>query len=247
MRRFTLEGLDFTKGLPKICIPLMSQDLISLSNEVFADNALPGDLYEWRLDHYLGDVPAGLWACSAASRRPLLCTLRTQGQGGGVNLTTGEYVRRTRELIELAEYFQLIDIELSAGEGPVKELTAAAHEKGLITVVSQHDFAGAPERQEALDLLCHMRDLGGDIPKLAVMPKNPLDLFNLMSASWEASVLLGPVITVGMGPLGLLSRVAGCLSGSCVTFGAGERASAPGQMEVRELRQLMETLGRGLY
>ncbi len=57
---------------------------------------------------------------------------------------------------------------------------------------------------------------------------------------------LGPVITMSMGPIGQLSRVAGSVTGSAVTFGAGAEASAPGQLGAAELKQILDILGRGL-
>lgn len=246
MNRSSLEGLNLGQGLPRICIPLTAKDIAGLSIQVLQGEALPGDLFEWRLDHYAGDVELGLQVYGKATRRPLLCTVRTKGQGGEAELDPEEYYRRAMELIALGEHFQLIDIELCAGDGRVKELIEAAHQKGLAAVVSQHSFTDTPPKQEMIDTLMHMRDLGADLPKLAVMPGTPLDVFNLMSASWEASALIGPVITMSMGPLGQLSRVAGSYTGSCITFGAGAAASAPGQLEAGELRHILDILGRGL-
>lgn len=246
MNRSSLEGLNLGQGLPKICIPLTAKDIAGLSIQVLQGEALPGDLFEWRLDHYAGDVELGLQVYGKATRRPLLCTVRTKGQGGEAELDPEEYCRRVMELIALGEHFQLIDIELCAGDSRVKELIEAAHQKGLAAVVSQHSFTDTPPKQEMTDTLMHMRDLGADYPKLAVMPGTPLDVFSLMSASWEASALIGPVITMSMGPLGQLSRVAGSYTGSCITFGAGAEASAPGQLEAGELRHILYILGRGL-
>ncbi len=240
------ESLDLGRGIPKICIPITAKDIAGLSLQILGGEALPGDLYEWRLDHYSGDVELGLRVYGKATERPLLCTLRTKGQGGEIELDPDEYAKRVRELIELGEYFQLIDIELCAGDSIVKELIEAAHSKGLIAVVSQHSFTDTPPKDEMIRVLAHMKDLGADLPKLAATPKTPLDVFSLMAASFEASVSLGPVITMSMGPIGQLSRVAGSVTGSAVTFGAGAEASAPGQLGAGELKQILDILGRGL-
>lgn len=247
MNRSEHYDLDFTGGTPKICIPVTAKDIAGLSLQILRGDSLPGDLYEWRLDRYGGDIGLGLRVFGRITRRPLMCTLRTKGQGGEVELDPEEYVRRVTELIGLGELFRLIDIELSAGDSAVKELVDAAHQKGLMAVVSQHSFTETPPRQEMIDTLCHMKGLGADLPKLAVTPSTPQDVFSLMSASYEASETLGPVITMSMGPLGRLSRVAGSLTGSAVTFGAGAEASAPGQLEAGKLREILDILGQGLY
>ncbi len=231
-----IEALGLCQGPPKICIPLTARDIASLSTQLLRCEALPGDLYELRLDYYSGDIALALQVCRKT----------TGSQGGEAIISTDEYAGRVSELIGLYEYFQLIDIELSAGDDIVRELTEAAHNKGLAVVISQHSFTDTPPKQEMIDTLTHMHELGADLPKLAVSPGSPADLFDLMSASWEASSSIGPVITMSMGDTGRLSRIAGSLTGSCITFGAGTEPSAPGQLGAAELKNMLDILGRGL-
>lgn len=245
MVQYRPEDLGLGLGPPKICIPLTAGDIAGLSVQLLTGEGLPGDMFEWRLDHYEGDIGLGLQVYRRATSRPLLCTLRTRGQGGEIELGPEEYAGRVRELIGLGEHFRLIDIELCAGDGTVRELIEAAHGMGLLAVVSQHCFDRTPDRQEMVDTLAHMKELGADLPKLAVMPETPADVFSLMSASREAYDALGPVITMSMGGMGRLSRVAGAFTGSCITFGAAEEASAPGQLGAGELRQVLDILGHG--
>jgi 3-dehydroquinate dehydratase-1 len=47
---------------------------------------------------------------------------------------------------------------------------------------------------------------------------------------------------MSMGSLGCISRVAGETFGSCVTFGAFDKASAPGQLPVEKLRDVLAIL-----
>ena len=51
-----------------------------------------------------------------------------------------------------------------------------------------------------------------------------------------------PVITMSMGAKGVISRVSGLLFGSAVTFAAVGKTSAPGQLEVEEVRKIMRIL-----
>ena len=57
--------------------------------------------------------------------------------------------------------------------------------------------------------LVRMKELGADLPKLAVMPRCPGDVLALLSATLRASAQIGPVITMAMGSLGKVSRVCG--------------------------------------
>jgi 3-dehydroquinate dehydratase-1 len=51
-----------------------------------------------------------------------------------------------------------------------------------------------------------------------------------------------PIITMSMSGEGVISRLAGEVFGSCLTFGAAKKASAPGQIGVNELSNVLETI-----
>jgi 3-dehydroquinate dehydratase-1 len=53
-----------------------------------------------------------------------------------------------------------------------------------------------------------------------------------------------PIITMSMGAEGEITRVAGGLFGSDLTFAVGKEASAPGQIPIKDLRQAMSVLYR---
>lgn len=238
----TVAGMEFGTGLPKVCVPLTSGCELGLLKEARQAAALPADLYEWRADWYRGDAPQALALLRRElGEKPLLCTLRTQSEGGQARLSPAEYEERLAALVELGG-FQLLDIELSCGEERARRLTALAREKGLGTVVSRHDFQKAPPQEEMVAVLLRMKALGADLPKLAVMPQSPEDVLALLGATLQASRQIGPVITMAMGDLGKLSRVCGGLTGSCLTFGAGENASAPGQLNAEDLRAILQDL-----
>ncbi|MNI90534.1 3-dehydroquinate dehydratase [compost metagenome] len=55
-----------------------------------------------------------------------------------------------------------------------------------------------------------------------------------------------PIITMSMAGKGMISRLAGELFGSALTFGSAKKASAPGQLPVAELRGLLELMHRNL-
>ena len=78
------------------------------------------------------------------------------------------------------------------------------------------------------------------------MPQSPADVVTLLAATEEMTAKYAdrPVITMSMGPLGVISRVCGQSFGSAATFGAVNGASAPGQMEVEELDEVLGILDR---
>ncbi len=102
-----IQGLRFGEGLPKVCVPLTGQGVPALLSEMQAVSALPADLYEWRLDCFFGDpLPTLPTVVRELGGRPLLCTLRTQGEGGQARLSPEEYEQRLTALLEKGGYFQ---------------------------------------------------------------------------------------------------------------------------------------------
>ena len=51
-----------------------------------------------------------------------------------------------------------------------------------------------------------------------------------------------PLITMSMGPLGMISRLCGEVFGSSLTFGSVGKASAPGQVGAKELANVLKLI-----
>lgn len=85
---------------------------------------------------------------------------------------------------------------------------------------------------------------GADIVKLAVMPQNMEDVLKLLSVTNEFKEENPdtPVITMSMGKMGMISRLCGESFGAAVTFAAHKKASAPGQMEMHEVADILEKM-----
>ena len=90
-------------------------------------------------------------------------------------------------------------------------------------------------------------EMGADVAKIAVMPQSREDVMTLMEATMEADHSLDiPVVTMSMGRMGVLSRLAGTLTGSAMTFASVGEASAPGQMGVNDLSTVLDLLHKAM-
>ena len=79
------------------------------------------------------------------------------------------------------------------------------------------------------------------IAKLAVMPKCPEDVLALLSASLDAKRRFEhPLMTIAMGRLGRVSRLAGEVFGSDASFATVGPQSAPGQLSASTLASLFD-------
>ena len=130
-----------------------------------------------------------------------------------------------------------VDIELFHDEDRVKELVAEAHNYNVVLIMSNHDFEKVPAKDVIEFRLKKMAVLGADVPKLACMPHNAKDVLTLLSATNEVNEAIdNPLITMAMGDSGKVTRIAGQVFGSSLSFGAVEKTSAPGQLSIDDLR-----------
>ena len=97
---------------------------------------------------------------------------------------------------------------------------------------------------ELVSRLTAMQEAGADLPKLAVMPTCRADVIALLAATAEMADHHPetPVITMSMGTLGAVSRLCGEAFGSAMTFANPGAASAPGQVPLDVVNEVLESL-----
>ena len=114
---------------------------------------------------------------------PLLFTFRTVKEGGEKQAAADIYVDLNIKTIETG-YADLVDVEIFTGDEAVKRVVKTAHGRGVKVIASNHDFQKTPEKEEIVSRLCRMQELGADIPKIAVMPRNKKDVLTLLAVSY---------------------------------------------------------------
>lgn len=235
-------------GKPKICVPLTAATLVELCAEVKDARDSKADFVEWRADYFDTSFGVGIPQALKAIREdlgnmPLLFTYRTSAEGGGREIGKEEYQRVNRESM-LSGCLDLIDIELTCGDGMCRDMIEAARQCKVITVLSSHDFNRTPTHGEMLSRMRKAVALGGDIPKIAVTPQSPADVITLLSVG-EQFARENPDhlhITISMGKLGEISRVSGEFFASAFSFASLGRPTAPGQLSVADLHTILEIL-----
>lgn len=174
--------------------------------------------------------------------KPLIATIRTHNEGGKMTVSDQDYEKIYREYLK-KPFMQLLDIEMFRDAKSVAKLTQLAHDKKVLVIMSNHDFAKTPGQQDIENRLLKQDQMGADILKIAVMPKSKQDVFTLMNATLAVSQKSQkPLLTMSMGQLGTISRVATANMGGSLSFGMIGEASAPGQIDVTQLKQLLKTV-----
>ena len=240
-----IRNITFGAGIPKICVPIpgrTQEEILQTARETGLWNC---DAVEWRADLYEDHLSMESFRDmfqklskefrASSPEKITLFTVRTASDGGA-EIPRKDYMRMN---LYAAGKADLIDIEFRAGETVARDFVKKAQGAGSNVVVSYHDFSETPPEEELVTLMRNMQETGADLVKVAVMPQTEEDVDRLMSATrrMKENYARVPLITMSMGAIGRRSRVRGESFGSVMTFASVKEASAPGQIELEQLRR----------
>ncbi len=248
MKTVKVRDIVFNEGAPKICVPLVGKTEEQILSEVQYLNSVSFDLAEFRVDFYeyvedFNKVKEILKKIRQSYDKPLLFTFRTKKEGGEHEISEEKYFELNHAAIE-SGLIDLIDVELFSHEKQIIKLISFAKQNNVKVIMSNHDFDKTPPIEELVGRLVKMQQYGADITKIAVMPNSEEDVLTLLSATLQMKKEKAdrPCITMSMGPFGVISRLSGELFGSCMTFAAAKQVSAPGQISVKDARNVLNLL-----
>ncbi|MBJ9956286.1 type I 3-dehydroquinate dehydratase [Acinetobacter courvalinii] len=215
--------------------------------KVIAANA-DADLAEFRIDllNFASDrkqvIALGHELKQILGTKPLIATIRTHNEGGQLTISDADYGKTYQAYLQ-QPFMDILDVEMFRDQQIVKDTVKMAHAKKVLIVMSNHDFQKTPPESEIIKRLLQQDELGADILKIAVMPQNKQDVFTLMNATLKVSQQSKkPLLTMSMGKLGTISRIATANMGGSFSFGMIGEASAPGQIDVTQLKQFLKTV-----
>jgi 3-dehydroquinate dehydratase-1 len=248
-KQIRIRGVVVGGPLPLICLPLVAESGAELIDQAAGLAALKPDLIEWRADGFgaVEDVAACLSALGELRRTigeiPLIFTCRIDQEGGMRTLAQGKRLEVIVAAITSGT-IDLVDIELCNGPEFIDAVRKHTQAHRVALILSYHNFKETPDETFICNKLLAAWQAGADIPKLAVMPKDYGDVLILLGATNRArnSAIDSPLVTMSMGEQGAISRLAGGLFGSDITFAIGRAASAPGQIPIAQLRTGMAIL-----
>ncbi|HEY0887195.1 MAG TPA: type I 3-dehydroquinate dehydratase, partial [Ramlibacter sp.] len=175
--------------MPAICAPLVGRTREQLLAEVAAVAAKKPDLLEWRVDFYDGiadtkdvvDLAGRIEA--AAGGIPLLFTRRSSREGGEPIPLIEPQVIALCGAVCASGHVQLVDYEMSNTPDEVCEMRERSRAAGVQLVLSFHDFHGTPPLEELRGKFALAEQLGADVAKVAVMPREMDDVLALLTAT----------------------------------------------------------------
>lgn len=248
-----IRNIEIDSHTPKICVPIAGttrKDILNAANYI---TNLEIDMVEWRADWYADIFNVEEVKNTAKALRnilgemPILFTFRTANEGGEKPINADGYVKLISEVAKTG-YVDIVDVEVFTGDNIVKKIIEAAHNCGVKIVASNHDFDKTPKKDEIIKRLCKMQELGADILKIAVMPNSREDVITLLAATEEMNRKYArkPIVTISMGKIGIISRICCEIFGSAITFGTAINSSAPGQINVKDLKTFISLFHKNL-
>jgi 3-dehydroquinate dehydratase type I len=199
------------------------------------------EMLELRLD---GMEEVSLKELLAHRQGELLITNRSREEGGAFNGTETERVESLVQAALLgADY---VDLEAGTERTHIKRLKKKLGPQKIKTrlVLSTHYFQKTPPLKVLQKRMEDGAASGADFVKIVPYARTMADnltIFRLLGYAEKKQI---PAIAFCMGTQGKASRLLAPLFGSCWTYGAMARGqeAAPGQMTVREMKQLYRTL-----
>jgi 3-dehydroquinate dehydratase type I len=216
----------------RICVSTKAQSLGELAKSIVEAEKAGADLVEARLDYLHSHE--GIEMIPGLVKIPVIATARRVGEGGMFDGSEENRARLLEKAIEAG--FAHIDVELGS-----KALANLSGKRNLI--VSWHDFNSTPEVEKLEEVLDQATRSGAEITKVVTTAERSIDNIKVLRflARHARSHRL---VCFAMGEEGLPSRILSPLFGSEFTYaslGRG-RETAPGQLPVNELRQVLREL-----
>jgi 3-dehydroquinate dehydratase-1 len=167
----------------------------------------------------------------------IILTVRKKDEGGRFE---GNEDERKNVILGSLHLADIIDIELECGIRD--EVVSKARANRVEVIVSSHDFEKTPSTEEMEDIIGKELQAGADYAKLAFKANTLHDVLELL---WFTEKMSNKtrVITISMGEVGMISRIAAPVFGSEVTYASTGAKTAPGQLTVEETKKAFEMLG----
>lgn len=190
------------------------------------------DLLEWRADALANT------ACPANRRFPWILTVRHPAEGGNGSL---RFSQRRRLFLESLDTARFVDIELRSFI-PMRDVIASARDRHVRIIASYHNFKRTPPALALRDTIARANDSGADIVKIATRTETPADISRMLDLFAASST---PLSLMGMGPLGMASRLLFASCGSVLNYGWIDRPNVEGQWSAIELKTMIARTSSG--
>ena len=221
----------------KICVSIAPEDIQSIGKQAAQAFELGADYVEIRFDFLKPEQLQSAIDAAKGIKGRAVFTIRSKEQGGKFS---GSEQDRIKWLHKLAEQKpMLLDVELHTLQDH-DQLTDFLESQKAPLLVSWHDFQKTPSNDGLADVLSEMR-IYSNYVKMVTTAKDVEDSLRLLEL-YDTATGLHPIF-FAMGEAGVVSRVLCTVIGNApFTYASLEKAVAPGQLTVKQLRKLYDSM-----
>ena len=221
----------------RICIPVIGKSVREFIGNMKKAQRL-SNLVELRTDFIESLKPTDILLVRQNTGQESIFTCRRKTEGGRFDSSERERIAIIDEALRLG--FGYVDIELSTLEKNQLDLTIRGKTK---LIVSYHNFEETPDEVVVRKLIENMKKYNPDIIKVATQVVSPDDNYKLFKLMLDESIGL-PRILIGMGELGIITRIIGPILGNYLTFAStNNQVTAPGQIDINRLKRIYKLIG----
>ncbi len=245
--RITIKNIEIGGNKTLICTPITSlyaEEFIKDIDDALLQNP---DALEWRLDYFDNLSPDYVYHTLNSIKDKLsntifILTLRDNKEGGRCHLSQDDKISIIECSIKTG-VVDIIDIEQIQGKDYIDKIKKMIVDTDIKLILSYHDFNLTPDKEDIIQKIKTALKLGADIPKVAYMPKSSEDVLRLLETGLYCKKTLKTLlITISMGNLGKISRVCAGQFGCDITFASFKNTTAPGQIEIGNLKKIRRYL-----
>ncbi len=235
-----------------ICVSIPLENLSTISEKIIKAKEQGAEVIEIRLDYYpkiletnVSDLKPILECCNI----PIIFTLRSASEGGKNSLHESPRIEYIKRLIELKP--QYVDLEARLPAEILKNYYHLAIQNSVKIIYSFHDFEKTPNIVNAQTLIYSiMKKCEGledennpnAILKVVFTAKGGQDnLVAVQIIRWVRRMNKN-IICFCMGEKGVYSRIESIKAGAYLTFASIDKATAPGQLNINELKKELGSL-----
>jgi 3-dehydroquinate dehydratase-1 len=225
---------------PRVCVSLAPYDANSLLKSADLAFGFGADYVEIRFDFVNTDLLREVLQAARVIKKRSIFTLRAKSQGGMFAGSENDRLQWLRTLSE--EEPMLLDVELESLRRN-DDLADFLERKRKPLLVSWHDFESTPPSDIISDLLSEMRTYSNYV-KIVTTAHSTDDSLRLLDM-YDTAIGLFPIL-FAMGEAGVISRLLCTLVGNApFTYASLDRALAPGQLTVQQMKKLYEKISSG--
>ncbi len=148
--------------------------------------------------------------------------------------------RKTLLKVAIESGAAFVDIEVESDVAFKAEIVEFAKKHDCTVIISYHNYVNTPSSEELVEVVQECKDSGAQLVKLATMVTEPQANARLL-ALYDTDF---PMLAIGMGRLGIITRLAATKLGAPFTFVSGDEIdeTAPGQIKESVMKKLLTDL-----